>query len=250
MRAPSLIDRLPGRDPRLPGAHLAFTLIELMVVVAIIAVLVAILVIPALGARLRGNETSAIGALRTISTQEENFRGSAIVDQDGNGVGEFGLLGELTGQVVPRRTSASVPITPRMIDASFQPDADGFGKRYGYFFRIYLPVDDAGGTGSDADLGGDATTPGPILADAAGIARQQYYWCGYAWPSGRNTGERAFFIDHCGVLYQTHGDAVKYFGATTVPAANAAYGAEVYTSTVAGGAGNTGNDGNVWTVVQ
>lgn len=248
-QAPSLSNRLPGRDARLPGAC-GFSLIELMVVVAIIAVLVAILVIPALGARMRGNETSAIAALRTISTQQENFRGTAAIDQDGNGIGEFGLLGELTGHVVPRRSSASKPISPRMIDSSFQPDATGFAIRYGFYFLVYLPVDDVGGTGTDADLGGDATTPGPILGDAAGIACQQYYWCAYAWPSGRNTGERAFFIDHSGVLYQTHGDAVKYAGTTSVPEANAAYGAEVYTSHVAGAAGNTGNDGNVWTVVQ
>jgi len=241
--------QVPSLSNRLPGAC-GFSLIELMVVVAIIAVLAAILVMPALGARMRGNETSAIAALRTVSTQQENFRSQVVVDQDGNGLGEYGLLNELAGLVVPRRTGATCPISPRMIDPSFRADASGMALRYGFYFRIFLPIDDVGGTGTDADLGGDSTTPGPVLNDAAGITRQQYYWCAYAWPSARNTGERSFFIDYSGVLYQTHGDALKYSGPATAPEANAAYGAVVFSSQPGGGLGHTGNDGNVWTVVQ
>jgi len=249
IEAPRYASRQPGTDARPPGAR-AFTLLELLIVVALIAILTAILVIPALGSRMRGNETSTVAALRTICTQQENFRSQAVVDQDSNGLGEFGLLGELAGVTVPRREGAAVPISPRAIDSLFKTDANGFAARYGFYIQVYLPTDDAGGAGNDRDLGGDAGTPGPILTNAAGITQQQYAWCAYAWPIGENTGDRVFFIDHSGVLYQTRGDAKAYLGTTSVPAANAAYGGQAFAATPAGLEGSTGSDGNIWTVVQ
>lgn len=51
-----------------------FTLVEIMIVVAIIALLAAIAIPNLLRARLNANETAAIAALRTISTACESFR--------------------------------------------------------------------------------------------------------------------------------------------------------------------------------
>ena len=51
-----------------------FTLVEIMIVVAIIALLTAIAIPNLLRARHNANETAAIGALRTISTASESFR--------------------------------------------------------------------------------------------------------------------------------------------------------------------------------
>jgi len=244
-----LIVRRPGRDAGSPTAR-GFTLVEMMIVVAIVAVLAAVLVMPALGARMRSNETVALASLRTVATQQENFRSQTVVDQDANGVGEFGLLAELAGVIVARRAGATAPIAPRMIDSSFTTDANGFAMRCGFYCQVYLATDANAGAGNDADLGGDADTPGVILDDLDGVTRQEYYWCAYAWPAGRNTGERAFFIDHGGIIYQTHGDAVTYAGTETVPEPDAAYGGALFTSTPASGDGHTGNDGNCWTVVQ
>jgi prepilin-type N-terminal cleavage/methylation domain-containing protein len=52
----------------------AFTLIELMIVVAIIAIIAAIAIPNLLEARKTGNETAAIGALRTLSSVQAQFR--------------------------------------------------------------------------------------------------------------------------------------------------------------------------------
>jgi prepilin-type N-terminal cleavage/methylation domain-containing protein len=53
-----------------------FTLIELMIVVAIIAIIAAIAIPNLLRSRIAANEAAAIGALRTLSSAQENYRTS------------------------------------------------------------------------------------------------------------------------------------------------------------------------------
>ena len=55
-----------------------FTLIELMIVVAIIAIIAAIAIPNLLGARRSANEAAAIANLRTVSTACEQFRVSQV----------------------------------------------------------------------------------------------------------------------------------------------------------------------------
>lgn len=55
-------------------SHSGFTLVEIMIVVAVIALLAALAIPNLLRARHNANEAAAIGALRTLSTALESFR--------------------------------------------------------------------------------------------------------------------------------------------------------------------------------
>jgi prepilin-type N-terminal cleavage/methylation domain-containing protein len=69
-----------------------FTLIELMIVIAIISIIAAIAIPNMMAARKHGNEANAIGALKTIVTAETMFN-SKDADHDGNL--DYGMLSEL-----------------------------------------------------------------------------------------------------------------------------------------------------------
>ncbi|HIE69820.1 MAG TPA: prepilin-type N-terminal cleavage/methylation domain-containing protein, partial [Planctomycetes bacterium] len=54
-----------------------FTLIELMIVVAIIAIIAAIAIPKLLSARISANESAAIATLRSIAAAQQQFQASA-----------------------------------------------------------------------------------------------------------------------------------------------------------------------------
>src|SRR5437870_5475099 len=63
-----------------------FTLIELMIVVAIIAIIAAIAIPNLLRSRMAANESAAIGACKTFASAEDTYR---RVDYDVDGVLEY-----------------------------------------------------------------------------------------------------------------------------------------------------------------
>ncbi len=93
-----------------------FTLIELMIVVAIIAIIAAIAIPNLLRSRMTANESSAIGTLRTISSAEAQFQSAAIAAWP-SGMGQYGTMAQL-----------SAPVPP-FVDA-----AVGGGQKQGYSF--------------------------------------------------------------------------------------------------------------------
>ena len=70
-----------------------FTLIELMIVIAIIAILAAIAIPGLVRARMIANERNASASLKSTVTSEENFKSN---DLDRNGVGDY-WTGNLAG---------------------------------------------------------------------------------------------------------------------------------------------------------
>jgi prepilin-type N-terminal cleavage/methylation domain-containing protein len=79
-----------------------FTLIELMIVVAIIAIIAAIAIPNLLRSRMSANESSAIGTSRTISSAEAQFQAAAIAGFTfASGMGQYGTLVNLGAQAPP-----------------------------------------------------------------------------------------------------------------------------------------------------
>jgi prepilin-type N-terminal cleavage/methylation domain-containing protein len=226
-----------GRPARRGG----FTLVELMIVIAIIAVLVAIAVPNLVAARIQANESAAIAVLRSVTTAQAQFQRSAYCDEDGDGLGEYGMFGELGGSVTVRGggTKSPTDLTATMA----QVTSNGEVRKSGYIFRMYLPA--AAGVGTPENPGGGigAGVLDPDLAEA--------HWCVYAYPMNyASSGTRTFFAnEHCELtstedqLYTTNGCVDLLPGAALLVGDIAHVTGLVADGTVAA-------DGNLWRPVQ
>ncbi len=72
-----------------------FTLIELMIVVAIIGILAALSVPMLLRSRIAANEAAAIGSIRLLSTAQIGYHASALRDDNNDGESDYGELAAL-----------------------------------------------------------------------------------------------------------------------------------------------------------
>jgi prepilin-type N-terminal cleavage/methylation domain-containing protein len=217
-----------------------FTLIELMIVIAIIAIIAAIAIPNLLAARLSTNETAAVATLRNLTSAQAQFQQSAKADADADGSGEYGGFVEMSGGGVGRMAAV---LNPPVLSGAFRVlNAQGCVSRSGYFFKIYLP--------GAAGVGVGEPQTGFVAASGLNADLAETTWCSYAWPVNYGqSGNRTFFTNQGGDLVTT--EAAAYSTATGGPAAGAAFqagGATVITGAVA--IGVVGQDTNTWKQVN
>lgn len=94
-----------------------FTLIELMIVVAIIAIIAAIAIPNLLRSRMTANEASAIGSMRTLGSAQQQFQSAAIAPFP-SGMGDYAAS-----------VAALAAPVPPFVDAAL-----GTGAKQGYGF--------------------------------------------------------------------------------------------------------------------
>ncbi|MBL8755212.1 MAG: prepilin-type N-terminal cleavage/methylation domain-containing protein [Planctomycetes bacterium] len=220
-----------------------FTLIELMIVVAIIAIIASIAIPNLVSARLNANESAAIATLKNVSSGQAQCRASGVIDTNTNGWGEYGFFGELSGKVAIRGSTRS--LRPAVLSAAFGNVAAARVMRSGYLFQIYLPSATGVGVAEDA--------AGGYSGSAVDAGKAEILWCCYAWPAVHgNSGKRTFFINQSGdILAANHNATIAYSGTTTVPTFDDAFRSGTSGTMDCAIAANTvGRDGLVWVVVQ
>jgi type IV pilus assembly protein PilA len=141
-----------------------FSLIELMIVIAIILIIAALAIPNLLRARMSANESAAVAALRTVATQEVNY----------NSAWSSGYSPTLAALGPPAPGVAASPTTSDLVDQVLAS-----GIRGGYQF-LYTPLVPTGSTSPT----GFTVSAGPI---SPGI-----------------TGEWYFFVDQSNTIRQSY----------------------------------------------
>lgn len=187
------------------------TVVEVLLAIVVLLVVLVVLIPGLLRARIRAGESSASAGLRSLASAQTSFQKSVSVDQDLDRMGEYGLLGELTGVNKRRGSIKEHRHLPALavgdMPISFRPDSDGCARKKSsydeseHYFQVFLPgppgqiVTDSG---SDPLMPLDPGTPGQRKA----IDRQEHKWIAYAWPvTYRKSGVRAFVVDQNAEVY-------------------------------------------------
>jgi prepilin-type N-terminal cleavage/methylation domain-containing protein len=240
-----------------------FTLIELMIVVAIIAIIASIAIPKLMSARLSANEAAAIATLRSVSSAQAQIQSSAAIDSDADGSGEYGYFAEMSGSKPMRIASGSPPVAaigaaadilnPAVLSSAFGTmtvgPATGMVSRSGYYFQMWLPDATVGGV--TAGIAEDPT--GGAGATLPNSDNCEILWACYAWPMDvQGSGNRAFFINQEGDLLQTQNrSATPFNSTTTTPAFDECFlVAGDMASGLNVGAVSVSGSGNIWTPVQ
>lgn len=229
--------------------------LELILIVAFCAVAVALALPHLQRTRVEGGERIAAQNMRSLAAAQIGWRLEVMVDQDADREGEFGLLGELAGELIPRlgERRADPPFARPAFATGGAEGEDGCAVTQGYVYRVFLveAVTEDGDiiAGDDLSLGGTRSEAGEMLSDVDAVEMQERHFAIYAWPAEAGAGSVAYFINEDQQLYATEMESTAYSGrgkagADNTPAADAAFTGAPFISEPADGV--EGNDGNIW----
>lgn len=186
--------RLGGRGLAIAG--LVLSLVLPLVALPVLGIVLAIALPSFIVQKQRANEVHARAVLRSLASAQEIFRTQAAVDQDADGLGEYGFLEELAGRVPARGGRTDALVTGE----GWEWPGDGNLRTHGYTIAVYL-------TGA----GTFRTQAGPP-AGAGEIDAQETAWCAVAWPESPTAGRRAFCVTHEGVVHENDAQMLGLVG--------------------------------------
>lgn len=234
-----------------------FSLFELAIVVALIAIVAAIAIPNLQRAKLTANEASALITMRALGQAQAQVTSGPNIDSNGDGHGEYGYFAELAGFSVTRVDSGGV-VGPGGPESKLVPNAllsalgnvqNGVVNYAGYVFRVWLPGPTAAGLtpGIPEDSGG-----GKLAGPYPDPTNCGTTWCAYGWPLVRGqSGTPCYFVNERGqiLMYDNRG-AVTYSGASGGPGFDAALSVAGDMRSPLAINGAAAVDGNTWVVVR
>ena len=186
-----------------------FTLIELMIVIAIIAIIAAIAIPNLLESRVTANEAAASASLKSgVFPAETQFQSGGSQDADGDNRGEYGTIEALAGIVLTTKVAVNEIrlVTGPLSAAPAIGGAAGMRTASGYQFMAFLPALDnaASTTAVTLKREGEAMT---TVAQAQGVDAgggwacnsAENFFIATAMPERySDTGRRTFIISQDG----------------------------------------------------
>jgi prepilin-type N-terminal cleavage/methylation domain-containing protein len=113
-----------------------FSLIELLIVVAIILIIAAIAIPNLLRARIAANESSAASSVRTINTSEVSFYSTYPANGYSTGPGGAGLLALGPGVITGCPAAGPVVTAACLLDYNLSKASTVAASKSGYYFDI------------------------------------------------------------------------------------------------------------------
>jgi prepilin-type N-terminal cleavage/methylation domain-containing protein len=218
-----------------------FTFVELLVALAVIAIIASAAVPRFAFARREANESAAIATLRNLVTAQQTLHTMGVVDVDRDGAGEYAFLGEIAGRAPVRGTD--LVLEPPSFSRAFGLIEQSRAVRSGYFFQVFLPALDGRGVAEDP-------SGGKAMASAVDPDLAEIFWCAYAWPANREPGNmQVFFANQEGEVLSAGNEVARYDGDELRPRYDAAFlDSESMISRSAVNA--VGRDGETWRLAR
>lgn len=226
-----------------------FTLIELMIVIAIIAIIAAIAIPNLLESRITANEAQSASSLKAgIFPGQTQFQAGGYIDVDGDGRGTFanhiaGMAGGINSATGTNATLAMGPFKAlTLLDPKF---ANQIGK------TGHQAVAFTGGLTGTAATGGSANAGSYdyyVITDLSSEDNGESYFGAVSCPNKTDGSEarRAFGITASGAVYQSKQTITNLAAATFSTVGSGTFGASgtsLFFSTPATGIPSAGGSG-------
>ena len=181
-----------------------FTLIELMIVIAIIAIIAAIAIPNLLESRVTANEAAASASLKSgVFAGEVQFQGGGYQDADGDNVGEYGTLGMLAGKDATSKMPLVAGISGLTLlqgPLATSPTVTLSRNTSGYIFWSFTPsLTSVLGVTTTALIDGDQGTAAAV-APATANNGEKYFAVGCMPEKYGDSGRRVFMLSEDGQI--------------------------------------------------